>query len=505
MVTVSRHDRDRKPRGAEPEESRLPLQGPTASRPHDFTKDWYFLNCYFEENAGESFTISRPGIEPVIENNGLGRGLYVFQDALFWVVGDTIYNDTEEDEERPDRPIPEFTLNTSEGHVYFTSWHSDKLLVFDRDYLYEIKFDEDNEEWEKREFPSDTSADMDSLPPNLAEGLVMLAGHAYVMDRNGFIYNSYYDEFDKWDDLDFIAADNVTDRGIRLARFKQYVIAFCTSSMQVFAHAGLEPPGSPMQEIEQGFNRIGTFSPYSVVELTDTLIFVGVEHNGNYGVYLLDGFTPQKISNATIERMLEQEAEDGFIATLEAYPVTVEGHKFYCLNLYGRETTLVFDVRNQAWAEWKTNEKEFPIKHAVFYNGETRGMDWDPDSGSIHRINPKNKKDYWFNDTEYPIKMQIQTDFFDGSVIREKFLTRLEIFADIHGDVESAPGTVEWSDDDYQTWKSRDVNLAGRPVIYRLGRFKKRAFRFTSEAPVKHRWRTLDLRYYEGGYSGGST
>lgn len=461
--------------------ARIPLQGPFSDRPWGIDKDWRFVNCYFEENQERPSTIKRPGTSMALEDSGDPRGITRFLDKLFYVVDDKLKSDDEDDDE--------FTLETSSDPVYFDDWFNKRMVAFDRDYLYII-----DDSLEMTTIESDGSSDTDTLPPDLVHGVVILAGHVFVMDQSGAIYNSYYNEFDYWDDADFITADNVTDRGIRLARFKNYIFAFCTESIQVFYYTGQEPPGSPLKEIEQGFNLLGTNSPHSIVEFMDTLMFVGVNQNGNYGVYAMNGFTPERVSNPTIERYLENEGID--VTEIKSYPVFVEGHQFYCMNLPDQDTTLVYDMENNTWAEWKTNDSQFQLVNSTFYNNQVIGQGHD---GNLYYVDPT-----VVTDNGDSFEMLVQTQRIDNDSPRDKFFSRLELYGDIQD--EDAPVTIDWTDDDFQTWSNeREVNLNKHPIIHRLGKAKKRAFRVSSSADVKHRWHYLDLRIREGGYSGGTT
>ena len=66
----------------------------------------------------------------------------------------------------------------------------------------------------------------------------------------------------------------------------------------------------------------------------------------------------------------------------------------------------------------------------------------------------------------------------------------------------SSTGTLQWSDDDYQNYNAGlTVDLYhGRPSINRLGRFRKRAFKFTYTQNQPLRLEAFEVDLNMGGH-----
>ena len=106
-------------------------------------------------------------------------------------------------------------------------------------------------------------------------------------------------------------------------------------------------------------------------------------------------------------------------------------------------------------------------------------------------------------DSTNDIKVEILTNKYDFSTTRPKFLFRLGVVGDIEG--SSSPLTIDWSDDDYNTYKtSRTVDMQNSlRRLVSLGRFHRRSFRLRHTANTPLRLEAFEMGLYLGKYGEG--
>lgn len=139
--------------------------------------------------------------------------------------------------------------------------------------------------------------------PSAVGQFVFVDGYAFVMTTAGRVYNSALNSIASWGAADFITANLSTDQGVSLARYKNQIIAFGSDSGELFYNAG-NPSGSVLSRSDQNFFKIGAFGANSIVNVEDTLFWLGASSARGAGVYRLDGFTPVKVSTQEIDSIL---------------------------------------------------------------------------------------------------------------------------------------------------------------------------------------------------------
>jgi len=97
-----------------------------------------------------------------------------------------------------------------------------------------------------------------------------------------------------------------------------------------------------------GATPVGTVSPFTVVTVDQSVLWVGNNLQGTGIVYQAQGFTPVRISTEAIELRLQQEPYPG---SLRAWTYQQEGHVFYVITGGSLETSLVYDLTTKMWHE----------------------------------------------------------------------------------------------------------------------------------------------------------
>lgn len=139
--------------------------------------------------------------------------------------------------------------------------------------------------------------------PSAVGQFVFIDGYALVMTASGRVYNSALNSIASWGAADYITANLSTDQGVSLARYKNQVIAFGSDSGELFYNGG-NPSGSILSRSDQNFFKIGAFGANSIVNVEDTIYWLGASSARGGGVYRLDGFTPVKVSTQEIDAIL---------------------------------------------------------------------------------------------------------------------------------------------------------------------------------------------------------
>ena len=476
---------------------RLPLVGTVTERKavtgnqSEQGQDQRFVNC-FPENIGtpqgqgmteDLYLVKRPGL--ALHNNDnptskTARGIFSWNGNLYTVWGNKVHKNG---------TALSGTLGLSTGRVYFdeTGGASSKLLV-------------QEPHASTARLTSITSGDVFTdlntgdadLPDDQVPGVVQIDTYTTVMTSAGNIHNSSPGIETTWASTDFLNAEIKGDKGIRLARHVNYIVALGAGTIEFFFD-NANPTGSPFTRLEGTVSLIGSPSGNTLVNIENQLLFVAENSNGGRYVAQLKGFTPISISNKTVEESLDAEQEN--ITDAYAYSVQIMGHSFYVLTLpTTAKRTWVYDLTEGMWHEWTHNSTYFVGFDSCIHNGDV--LIQDRNNGIIYKLDPEVFRDY----NAIPIAVMFQTKKFDGGVHHNKFLYRLTVI----GDQSAGNSTLSlrYTDDDYQTFSAqRDVDLGSKdPHLTRLGYFKKRAFRGTHIANLPFRIQALELNVRQGHY-----
>lgn len=104
----------------------------------------------------------------------------------------------------------------------------------------------------------------------------------------------------------------------------------------------------PFARVEGAKMQTGCAAAHTVVEIDNTIMWVGQDDKGKGIVYRAQGYSAQRISTHALERLLQA---SGDLTQLRAYAYQQDGHLFYVLTGGNLETTLAFDCATQLWHE----------------------------------------------------------------------------------------------------------------------------------------------------------
>jgi hypothetical protein len=339
------------------------------------------------------------------------------------------------------------------------------------------------------DFPGNNSRTLRGRP-------VFLDGYCFVMDDTGRIYGSAIDSITSWDGS-YISAQGYPDKGMGLIRYKNGIVAFGKESIEFFRNAGNET-GSPLERVQDNIYHIGCITVNANCTVDDTIAWVGNSSIAGVSVYMMDGFTPKKISTPAIEENLVN-GSGGFVY---ASVVRMVGRTFLLITNSTENNTYAYCIENQTWTEWKSDVAGLVLWHftsgggsPTLFSQQTYAVSATSTGGKVYYHNPQTPG-YIDDVTNYT--MTIQTSKIDGDNNFLKRLTKLFLIGDAISGGYSV--SVSWSDDDYATFSTARTLDLSTSVNYLMacGAFRRRAFKISSTAPDKIRLEALELHIKQG-------
>ncbi len=344
------------------------------------------------------------------------------------------------------------------------------------------------------------------FPPNqtpartLTGRFVHMDGFPFIMCKDRTIWNGDLNSLSAWTATSFITAQEVPDIGVGLVRMKDVICAFCTKHTEFFRNAGNPAPGSPLSQV--GYINVGALNQHAIVQFQETIAFCGVQ-SGEYGVFILDGMSPRKISTSEIDEFLNK-----YATTVRLNVVVSWGKALLALTAgvtYGGMSTadedmLVFDPDVSLWGMWQSDSGIGPIRQSA--------VTFTPASISstvfscFFVTTNDNDTNGYRNTTDECSAVRIRTSKMDMGTRNRKFWQSAALI----GDADSSNSVdLTWLDDDYNTEATArtltmDSNSAV-PIAYRLGSSRRRAWGITNGTPTVG-WRVEAL---EVEFDGGQT
>lgn len=252
---------------------------------------------------------------------------------------------------------------------------------------------------------------------------------------------------------------------------------------------------TPFQRQDGRFSQVGCAAPNSIARLSETFFWLGTNAQGGGVVYMLENAMPVRVSTHAIEFIIQQYTD---LSGATGYAYQQEGHYFYCLNIPGMNTTLVYDMSVKQWHERQTTidgvaGRNIGSCHCVLNNQHIVGgyddnniyeldLDTYTDNGNmIARIRQTPHVSNNLNRLFYKL---FEVDFqFGTGLVNDGVNTQSSVNPRI---------VLEISNDGGQTWSNPIYASLGqigrwstRARWQRLGSSRDRVFRVTVTEPVK--------------------
>lgn len=447
------------------------------SRDINANKDNETLNCFFEmvldKTTGDSdhYVVKRDGTSAyaftVPTSNIRGMHYWEDQNKLFISYDDDIAVVTASTGVLVTTLSNVFT--TTSGDVGFTEFYYDntttKIVVTDGTKLATI--DTAN--------VFTASADVD-LPAPHQPYPVFLDGYIFISKTNTTdIYNSDLNDPLAWTVGNFISAEREADKISRIAKLNNYIVAFGTSSIEIFWDAA-NASGSPLDSYQTPIKYVGFLG--GLTRHGNKIYFVGNETNSGPSVFVMDDLKVSEINDPVLRRYLVDKT------SFKGSMFSSGGHDFYVL--VTGTLTYVFDPELKKWYRWAYKaQTDFPVQDATIISHSTLGnvsLFYISGSASLLLNNPTVFQD---SGTNFTCRVVTDNEMFD--TLNRKTVAKLTVHAD--RPTSSANLSISVSDDDFQTFgTARTVDLnQSWPMLPRWGQFRRRAHKleFTANTPLR--------------------
>ena len=143
------------------------------------------------------------------------------------------------------------------------------------------------------------------------------------------------------DPLDFASAEGSPDQVVAVIANNRELLILGTSTGEVWHSVG---GTTVFQRSPSEYLQVGCASPRTAIVVNDAPLWLGQNDSGQAQVYQGRG---QRVST----RAIEERFEGMSLYESRAYTLSDGPSMFYCLNVPGVETTLVYDVTFQQWHE----------------------------------------------------------------------------------------------------------------------------------------------------------
>ena len=322
-------------------------------------------------------------------------------------------------------------------------------------------------------------------------------GFMFVMTTNGRIYNSDLNSLSSWTANNYLTANSITDGGVGVARYRDHIAAFGDSSVEFFANGG-NSVGSPL--VRRGTINVGaikTTNGSPILTAGDTVYWVGkMSPSGSGGIYRFNNFQAEKVSNQTIDKMVDSgqiEYVAGIFGLLGMTHVAFSGNAgldvvvpCYCIDSgFWWFLDTAGDIATTAVCGApvaSSSSKSFiaSISNAKIYSFDPLLPVWQDNSSAY--------------------TMTAQTEPMDLGTHRRKYWKRLALVYDVQSAASNVG--VSYSDDDYanfSTARNIDTNTV-QAHLDSLGSSRRRAWKFTHAANTACRIHAMDIDYEVGAH-----
>jgi hypothetical protein len=172
--------------------------------------------------------------------------------------------------------------------------------------------------------------------PTTVSSVIYADGYIlWAQDDSEQFFISAIDNALVYDAADVASVEGAPDNIVGMINDHREIQFFGQTSTEVFYNSGAA--NFPFERQGNAFIERGCFDRDSIVKMDNSVFFVGNDRI----VYMLNGYTPQRVSTHAIEYYLR----DATYARSWTY--TLEGHKFYVMEC--DRGTFCFDVATGAW------------------------------------------------------------------------------------------------------------------------------------------------------------
>ena len=313
-------------------------------------------------------------------------------------------------------------------------------------------------------------------------------GFPCVMTRDGYLYVGDVNSVTSWTSTSRKQTNAYPDQGVGCVRYKNFILAFGTESVEVYVNAGLTP--FPFQRVTPMTQKVGAVSADAIAQIADTVFWAGSTPQGGCSIFQFDGGI-SRISTPEQDFQLVLAGPSNIsLTTLRVY-----GRSFVLVK--ANTTTYVYCIEDKRWHEW-TSTTPLWYKCAGLSVGSqilTYSVSNIATTGKVYVIDPAS---LLFTDDGAAYSAVFQSMADDHGTANRKFYEELNVVGDVEPSASAL--TISASDDDFESFATVgtvDLSTTDRRIT-RLGSSRKRAWKGTHSANTAMRIEALRGRLTVG-------
>ena len=154
----------------------------------------------------------------------------------------------------------------------------------------------------------------------------------------------------------------------------------------VEVHQNTGAAAFPFELIEGAVIQTGCAAPFTVQTFDNSIAWLGVDEQGRGVVWRAMGYQATRMSNQSIEARISESSD---FTDSYAFTYHEQGHVFYCLQIRGLDTTLVYDGSTNQWHERafydETANETQRHKGSCHFFFDQKNLIGDRETGKIYR------------------------------------------------------------------------------------------------------------------------
>ena len=186
----------------------------------------------------------------------------------------------------------------------------------------------------------------DELAPEGVQDVMFIDGYFMFIARNTQRYFiSELNDGRRFRATDFATAESSNDLLIGMGKVNNEPLLFSEGTTQLLQNVGGE--GFPFVVVQGAIYEVGAITPNAIVEVNDTIIFLGRERKSAPAFWITRGDRPQRLSTVPIDAELSRYSE-GELKQCFSFTYSEKGAQFVGFTfLNGR--TFVYETISQEW------------------------------------------------------------------------------------------------------------------------------------------------------------
>lgn len=323
--------------------------------------------------------------------------------------------------------------------------------------------------------------------PNGCTSIDVLNSRAYAEQPNTrSFFASVQLDLSVWTPAAFGTKENASDNLSAVDVLNGALILWGLQNTEFWQDVGLAP--LPVQRVNGASQTWGLAAKYSRASLNNTKIFLGQNPQGGVQVLMLNGYTPERVSDSDIENIIS-----GFAIYSDAIGLTymVDGHPMYQLTFPNANRSFLFDASTRFWFEVQSGLSDFVRNFAnlgIVFNAKNYVS--DASTGIVYQLSTTS-----YTDSGSAIKRMVTSRHvrMDGN---EFGISEIVLEMETGNGLPFGQGLnpqimMQVSKDGGRTWGPERWKSMGRLGQYRkrliwdcIGSSRDFVFRFTMSDPV---------------------